>query len=209
VFRAWPHELSGGMGQRAKAMPAARPSAVAAALLSNVPTVIQLGVIFAALAPALLRPLAPALLAAGVSATLVALAYSLRTRNAAAHAEPAAIAGRPFDFRHALLFAAIIAAALLLSAMLHRWIGDGGVVVAAAAAGLADVHAAAASIGQLSAHAALPMEQAVFALGAAFVTNSVVKCIAAYGAGGAAFARPLLAGLMLINLAFLGALALA
>jgi uncharacterized membrane protein (DUF4010 family) len=197
-----------GMGQRAKAMPAARAPAVAAALLSNVPTVIQLGVILAALAPSLLRTFAPALMAAGIAAALVATGYSLRARTSDGSVDPAAIAGRPFDFRHALLFAAIIAGALLLSALLRRWIGEGGVVVAAAAAGLADVHAAAASIGQLGAHAALPVEQAVLALGAAFVTNSAVKCIAAYGAGGAAFARPLLVGLLVINLAFLGTLAL-
>jgi uncharacterized membrane protein (DUF4010 family) len=198
----------GGMGQRAKATPAARAPAAAAALLSNVPTVIQLGVIFAALAPALLRVFAPALIAGGFAACVVALVYALRARTADG-GEPAAIAGRPFDFRHALLFAAIIATALLLSAALHRWIGDGGVVVAAAAAGLADVHAAAASIGQLGARSALPQAQAALALGAAFVTNSTVKCIAAFGTGGAAFGRPVLAGLLLINLAFLAGLAFA
>src|SRR5690606_14828294 len=101
------------------------------------------------------------------------------------------------------------AAALLLSAALHQWVGDSGAVIAAAAAGLADVHAAAASIGQLGAQAALPTGQASMALGAAFATNSVVKCVAAYAGGGATFARPLLAGLLLVNLAFLGTLALA
>lgn len=198
----------GGMGQRAKATPTARRPAVAAALLSNVPTVIQLGVILAALAPMLLRALAPALVAAGVAAVLVAAAYGLRTRSVEGDGDPATIAGRPFDFRHALLFAAIIAAALLLSAALNQWIGDGGAVLAAAAAGLADVHAAAASVGQLRARAALPQAQATTALAAAFVTNSIVKCIAAWGAGGAAFARPVLVGLLLVNLAFVAGLAL-
>jgi uncharacterized membrane protein (DUF4010 family) len=177
-------------------------------LLSNLPTVIQLGVIFAALAPPLLYGLAPALIATGIAAMLVSLLYSLHARTADDGGEPTAMAGRPFDFRHALLFAAIIAGALLLSAALHQWIGDGGVVIAAGVAGLADVHAAAASIGQLSAGSALPQQQASFALGAAFVANSVVKCIAAFGTGGFAFARPLIIGIAAINLVFLSALAL-
>lgn len=63
----------GGMGQRAKATPAARPSAAAAALLSNVPTLIQLGVIFAALAPGLLRAFARPLLVGLLMVNLVFL----------------------------------------------------------------------------------------------------------------------------------------
>lgn len=198
----------GGMGQRAHASPATRRPAVAAALLSNVPTVIQLGVVIGALAPSLLRALLPALAAGGVAAALVALYYGLRARGGEDGDGPK-VAARPFDFRHALLFAAIMAAALLLSAVLYRWIGDGGVVIAAAAAALADVHAAAASIGQLSAQSGLLPQQALLALGAAFFANSVVKCVVAFGSGGAAFGRPLLFGLLVVNLAFVGALALA
>jgi uncharacterized membrane protein (DUF4010 family) len=196
------------MGQRAHAAPATRRPAVAAALLSNVPTVIQLGVVIGALAPGLLRALAPALASGGVAAALVALSYGVRTRGGDDGDGPK-VSTRPFDFRHALLFAATIAAALLLSAVLYRWIGDGGVVIAAAAAALADVHAAAASISQLSAKSGLPQQQALVALGAAFFANSVVKCVVAFGSGGAAFGRPLLFGLLVVNLAFVGALALA
>ena len=197
----------GGMGQRARAAPATRRPAVAAALLSNVPTVIQLGVVIGALAPGLLRASLPALASGGIAAALVALGYGLRARGGHDRSEPK-LASRPFDFRHALLFAAIMAAALLLSAVLYRWIGDGGVVIAAAVAALADVHAAAASIGQLSAQSGLLQQQALLALGAAFLANSVVKCIVAFATGGAAFGRPVLLGLLVVNLAFVCALAL-
>jgi uncharacterized membrane protein (DUF4010 family) len=196
-----------GMGQRARAMPAARRPAVAAALLSNLPTVIQLGVVIGALSPALLLALLPALGVGAAAAALVALAYGYRAREAPVDGASARLAPRPFDFRHALLFAAVIAVALLLSAVLYRWIGDGGVVIAAAAAALADVHAAAASIGQLSAQSGLSHTQAFIALGAAFAANSVTKCVAAFGSGGAAFGRPLLAGLLVVNIAFVGTLA--
>src|SRR5690606_17779284 len=155
-----------GMGQRARAMPAARRPAVAAALVSNVPTVIQLGVVVGALAPALLLPLLPALAVGGAAAALVALGYGLHARGATEAESPAHPRSRPFDVRHALLFAALMAAALMLSALLYRWIGEGGVVVGAAVAALADVHAAAASIGQISARSGLPHQQALVALGA-------------------------------------------
>jgi uncharacterized membrane protein (DUF4010 family) len=182
---------------------------VAAALLSNVPTVIQLGIVIGALSPDLLRALLPALGVGGGVAALVSLAYGLRARVPADGHEPALTGSRPFDIRHALLFAAIMAIALLLSAVMYRWIGDGGVILAAAAAGLADVHAAAASIGQLGVQSGLSQQQGLMAVGAAFAANSVTKCAAAFGSGGAAFGRPLLIGLLLVNLAFLGTLALA
>lgn len=195
------------MGQRAAAMPQARGSAVAAALLSNIPTVLQIGVILAALSPPLLAALAPALVAAGLVAAALAAVYVVRARGAE-HEAPAAASSRPFDLRHALLFAAIIAAALLLSAALHAWIGDRGALLAAIAAALADVHAAAVSLGQLAATATLPLSQAALGVTLAFVVNSLVKCVAAFAAGGAAFARPLAIGVLAIDAALLLAFAL-
>jgi len=191
----------GGMGQRAAAMPQLRRSAVAAALLSNIPTVIQIAIILAALAPALLRAVAPALAAAGCIAIVVAGAFVRSARDVPA--PPPAAMTRPFDFGHALLFAAIIALALLLSAALHAWIGNGGAIAAAAATGLADVHAAAVSLGQLCATSTLPVADASLGIALAFVVNSIAKCVAAFGAGGAAFARPLVAGIVAIDAALL------
>lgn len=197
----------GSMGQRAAAMPQARGSAIAAALLSNVPTVLQIGVILAALSRPLLFALAPALAAAGLVAAALAIVSVVRA-GASGHEAPAATASRPFDLRHALLFAAIVAAALLLSAALHAAIGDGGALLAAVAAGLADVHAATVSLGQLAATTTLPMNEAALAVTLAFVANSLVKCIAAFASGGSAFARPLIGGVLAIDAALLLAWAL-
>jgi uncharacterized membrane protein (DUF4010 family) len=191
----------GSMGQRARAAPDTRDSAVAAGLMSNVATVIQLVVILAALSVDLLREVAPALAVAGAATALVALLSFLRTRGSRPRVDQETTAERPFDLGHALLFAAIIAVALLLSAALRAWLGGGGVVLAAAVAGLADVHAAAVSLGQLNATSALPVGEAGIALAAAFATNSLVKCIAAFATGGMAYARPMIAGIAVINLA--------
>lgn len=196
----------GGMGQRARAMPELRRSAIAAALLSNVATVIQLALILAALSPPLLRAFAIPLLAAGVAAAAVALLFALRARGEGAMAQATTGMTRPFDMGHALLFAAIVAVALFAAAALKHWIGDGGVLAAAAASGLADVHAAAVSIGQLASTGTIDMAQASLALAVAFVTNSGMKCVAAFGSGGYAYARAVLVGVVLIDAALLAAL---
>lgn len=195
----------GGMGQRARAMPTLRRSAIAAALLSNVATVIQLALILAALSPALLRAFAIPLLAAGAGAASVALVFAMRARGEST-AEPTALGlTRPFDLGHALLFAAIVAAALMAAAALKHWIGESGVLAAAAASGLADVHAAAVSIGQLAATGTIDPAQATLALVVAFIANSGMKCVAAFGGGGAAYGRAILAGVLLIDVALLAA----
>ncbi|MGN6519776.1 MAG: MgtC/SapB family protein [Dokdonella sp.] len=192
----------GGMGQRAGAMPEVRDAAIAAALLSNIPTVVQIGIILAATSPPLLLALAPALVAAGAVAAALAAVFVVRARAVVADT-PAATGSRPFDLRHALLFAAIVAAALLLAAALHAWIGERGALIAATATGLADVHAATVSLGELAATATLPVAQAALGLVLAFFANSLVKGIAALAAGGRAFAHPLAGSLVAIDAALL------
>lgn len=196
----------GGMGQRARAMPALRRSAVAAALLSNVATVVQLALILAALSPPLLRAFAPPLAASGLVAACTALLFAWRAREDAAAAMPALGGTRPFDLGHALLFAAVVAAALFAAAALNDRFGEGGVFAAAAASGLADVHAAAVSIGQLAAIDAVALPQATLALVVAFVANSAMKCVAAFGGGGIAYGRSITLGVVLIDAAAVAAL---
>ncbi|MBL8298870.1 MAG: MgtC/SapB family protein [Rhodanobacteraceae bacterium] len=191
------------MGQRASSDPQALPGCIAAALLSCVATVVQLALILFAIAPGLLVETALPLLAAGLTAAAVAVWFVWRGRDTP-NTDAAAQPGRPFALGQALLFVAIVAAALLLSAALRRYFGDGGVLAAAAAAGFADVHAAAVSLGQLAGSSDLPHVQATWALAAAFTTNSLVKCFAA-ATGGAAYARPVVIGVLAITAALVGA----
>ncbi|TDR44945.1 uncharacterized membrane protein (DUF4010 family) [Tahibacter aquaticus] len=195
-----------GMGQRAAADPRLLHGCVAAALLSCVATVVQLTAILLAIAPALLQRLLVPLAAAGIAAVAIAAWFVWRGRTAQAGGEQT-LAGRPFALRQALLFAAVIAGALLLSTALQHFIGEGGVLAAAAAAGLADVHAAAISLGQLVGSGNVAAHEAAWALAAAFTTNSLVKCFGA-SVGGAAFARPVVAGVLAINASLVLAVAL-
>lgn len=188
-----------GMGQRAKADARLLPGCVAAGLLSCVATVVQLAAVLFAIAPALLQRLAWPLAAAGLAAILVAAWFVWRGRGQEADGDQA-VQGRPFELRQALVFAAVIAGALILSRVLQHFIGDSGVLAAAAAAGLADVHAAAISLGQLVGTGNVATHEAAWALAAAFTTNSLVKCFAA-GAAGRAYALPVVSGVAVINAA--------
>ena len=198
----------GSMGERARTSPTTLAAAVAAGLMSNVATIVQVVVILAVLSMDLLRNIAPALGVAGVATIGVALLSYMRASSSGPRVEQEKSGEHPFGLGRAVLLASIISIALLLSAGLRAWLGASGVIIGAAAAGFADIHAAAVSLGQMNATLALPAEQAGIAFGVAFAANSAVKCVVAYATGGSAYARPIVAGILVINLALVAGLLL-
>ena len=200
------------MARRAREHPEWFEASLAGALWSNVSTVVQLGVMSAVVAPALLAWLAPALLLAG-ALTLGAGWWSARLarrRGAAAGAAGAAgVAGRPFSPRAALVFAAAVGAMLFVSEQAYRRFGGSGVLVATALAGLADAHSSAVSALQLHAGGGLGARLAAWCVGAAFSTNALSKSLAAATGGSARFTRLLAASQVAMVLAFWGGLACA
>ncbi len=189
------------MGDRARASPQWRAQCVSAALCSNIPTILMLGVVTGALSPPLLSMLMWPLIFAGLAAMLSA--WIVQARSASAGVEDRTVApGRPFEPRHALVFAAIVSAILLLSAGVHRWLGDTGVQIAAGAAGLADLHAAAASVAQLVANGAIDASDARWPVFIALIANSLSKLLMAGLRGGRGFLLRLLPGVIAIVLAF-------
>jgi uncharacterized membrane protein (DUF4010 family) len=179
---------------------------VAAALMSNVATVVQLAIILGATSFALLRALAIPLAAAGAAALAGALLASwsaFRRAPGTAPADP----GRAFRLSRALLFAGLVGVALLLSAFLYERLGPSGALAAAAATGFADAHAGALSAAQLTAAGTLAPDQAVWPVIAAALTNSVSKLVVAASQGTSAYFLRLLPGVLAIDAAFvLGAL---
>lgn len=196
-----------GMAQRAKAHPALRKACVAGALLSNIATIALLTLILFAVSVDLLHQLAIPLTAAGITATAVGGLSFWRARGGTGAAEMPTY-GRAFALHQALLFVAIVAAALLGATALRHWLGLGGVFAAAAATGVADVHAAAVTLGQLVSSAGIFANDAATAVAIAFTTNSIMKCAAAF-TGASAYARPVVGGILAINTALLAALSLA
>ncbi len=189
------------MGDRARASPQWRMQCVSAALCSNIPTILMLGVVTGALSPPLLSTLMLPLVCAGSAAMLSA--WIVHARSASTEVETSQVApGRPFEPRHALMFAAIVSAILLLSAGVHRWLGDTGVQIAAGVAGLADLHAAAASVAQLVANGALDVDDARWPVFIALIANSMSKLLMAWLRGGRGFLLRLLPGVIAIVAAF-------
>lgn len=189
------------MAERARKAPALAPACASAALFSNIGTVIELSIVIGALAPPLLRSLVLPLAASGAVAVAAALIWNRRA-SAARQPMEAIQVGRPFEPLHALVFVAIVAAALLLSAALHARLGDAGLFWALASTGLADVHAAAASAAQLVAVGQVAVAGAHWPLLAAFAVNSSMKLLVAWLRGGGGFALRILPGTVGIVLAF-------
>lgn len=189
------------MGSRMRRDPALLPACASAALVSNVSTVLQLAAVCGALSPALLRALALPLMASGLVVSAFALASAWRTRRIAVPETPG-MGGRPFEPRHALVFVAIVASVLLASAALLAWLGDGVLAWAAGASGLADVHAAAASVAQLVASGRVGTHAAVAAVLAALATNSLAKLLVAFATGGGRFVVRLVPGVVAMVAAF-------
>ncbi len=189
------------MGDRARASPQWLRQCVSAALCSNIPTILMLGVVTGALSRPLLSTLMWPLVFSGLAAMLSA--WIVQARSASAGVEDRAVApGRPFEPRHALAFVAIVSAILLLSAGVHRWLGDTGVQIAAGVAGLADLHAAAASVAQLVANGAIDVDDARWPVFLALIANSLSKLLMAGLRGGRGFLLRLLPGVIAIVAAF-------
>ncbi len=128
----------------------------------------------AIIAPALLPVLAGPLLAAGVAAVATGLWAAAPGRagdRAAAEVKPE----NPFEFGTALKFGLLLAAVLLLTEGLRRWIGPQALYLVAGVSGVADVDAVTLSTAALVADG---IEPAAFAGGAillAAAVNSLAK----------------------------------
>jgi uncharacterized membrane protein (DUF4010 family) len=171
-----------------------------AGVVSNVSTVMQLAVISGMLSPTLLQALWPPVLAAGVVVVLFALGATWATRRQAA--DGASIGGRAFEPKHALVFVAIVATVMIVSAAMLAWLGNAGLDVSLALSGLADVHAAAASAAQLVAVDRITPQAAVPAIALAFAANSTTKLVMAFATGGRAYGFRLLPGIVAMVAAF-------
>lgn len=193
----------GSMGNRAKETPKLRAQCVAAALMSNVATIILLAIIVGALSLPLLRALGPGLAAGCVAAIAVALVASWKSFR---HSKDDADAppGRAFRLSQAVAFALVVGVVLLLSAWLNARYGARVFELGLAAAGLADTHAPAASAAQLVAAQRIDVATATLGVLAAFSANSLAKIVVATIAGGAGFALRLAPGIVAINAAFAG-----
>lgn len=194
-----------GMARRARETPAATPAAAAAGVASMLSSMAYLAALLATLRPQVLAVLALPMLAGGAAI----LAYALVLVRRGDSAPPSERAeGRAFDLRATAVFVGLVTACTLASRLLELWLGDRGVLVGAAATGLADAHAAALSVTGLA--AAGKLGDAVAALGVlvALVANMLIKAPTAWVLGGSAYGlRVSLGAVLLSAVALAGAIA--
>ena len=189
----------GAMGSRAKTRAELRGGAVAGAAASSVATVVQLGIVVGLVSIPTLKILVPSLLLAGLAALGYAALFTLRSVRETTEADIAP--GRPFSPKTALLFVLIVGAALAVSTALTTWLGDNGLLLATAVAGLGDSHAAAISAASLAAGGQTEVKMAAVAVLIGFSTNAISKTVVAFSLGDRRFAFQLLPGIVLMVLA--------
>lgn len=188
------------LGRVARKTPAAELAATAGAVLSSVATVLSLVAVLAVTNGDLLARLWPALAAAGGVAVSYAAMF-LRRAVAAPRSDQLAI-GRAFNLRHALLVAGAMTVVLAVSGWWASAFGSIGAVTSVAAAGLADVHAAAASVAALLHDGRLSTNVAQIGLVAAFATNTLSKLTAGFLVGGRRYALRIAPGLLIMLVVF-------
>ncbi|MCI1711241.1 MAG: DUF4010 domain-containing protein [Chiayiivirga sp.] len=194
-----------GFGQRVQETPGLRTAAVAAALFANLASLLLFALVIGAAAPALLGLVRWPLLAAGtvlLAGALLGLWHAPRDPRDL----PSAPQARAFRLGHALTFAAVVAGVLLVSAWLQRVFGDAGALVAATLAALAELHAAAASLAQLSRSGGLTPEHARWGVLALLAASVASKSVVAVVSGGAAYGLRVALGLLAMLVAAAGVL---
>jgi uncharacterized membrane protein (DUF4010 family) len=176
---------TGGFGQRAKATPELRVAAGAAALFANLASLILLAVVIGTASMTLLLAVRwPLLAGAVVLAAAGAFGLWHSSRDAELPERPQA---RAFRLSHALIFAAVVAVVLLVSAWMQELFGDRGALVAATLAALAELHAAGASLAQLSQSEGIGLAQARWGVIALLAASALAKTVLAFVSGGARY----------------------
>ncbi len=179
---------TGAMARRARD-PATEREALGAAVLASVSTLLLLTGICWYASTAVLRVVAPAIVAGLVALLVIAAALLLGAPpwRRPAPAEPAgaddegeaegerAAPERPFALGPAVLLALVLTAALFVGRWGVETFGGAGAVAVSGLAGLADAHAGALAAAQLAAAGAISVTTAVWAIGAALATQHAAQ----------------------------------
>jgi uncharacterized membrane protein (DUF4010 family) len=188
-----------GYGASARQQPELAPYAAAAALLANLASLLLMVAIVASLSASLSAQSALPLTAAALMLGLGAAAGLLgAARDGVA---PPPLRSRSFRVGHAVLLALIITLVLLISAIAQSHVGSDGALAIAALAALAEWHAAAASLAQMTVAKALSTQQAQVGLLWLLATSTLAKTALAFVSGGRRYGLWVGGGLLAMVLA--------
>lgn len=149
-------------------------------IIAGVVMVIRVGVVATLLNRALLIPL---LLPLAAVAVVLAIAAALLLFRNMRDEHPELKITNPLELGTAIKLAAVIAAVMLAAEAVLDMVGQAGVLVVAAASGVADVDAVTISMARLGG-GRMPIELAVQAIALAVGVNSIAKAVMAGWVGG-------------------------
>ena len=135
------------MGARVKTSADVMTAAVAGAVLSTIATIAQMAIVLGATSWPTLRVLSISLASAGLMAVIYGAIFTMRVLRQEAGGE--AEAGRAFNLTTTLIFGVTLSCIMLAAAALQEWLGENGIILAAALAGFVDTHSAAISVATL------------------------------------------------------------
>ncbi|MGE8098226.1 MgtC/SapB family protein [Pseudomonas fluorescens] len=171
----------------------------AAAMLSNLATVIQVGLILGTVDPGLLRsmwgPLLSGLFVTGLYGVCLMFPRSTGDGN-----EPIKVGGA-FNLRLALIVTLAMTGITFLSSAMLSHFGQVGVMLTTALSGFADAHSSTASIASLAKAGQLPYDAIAGPVLIAVSSNSLSKCVVAWVSGGRRFAGYVIPGQVLMTAA--------
>jgi uncharacterized membrane protein (DUF4010 family) len=163
------------MGARAKTTTDIMTAAVAGAVLSTIATIAQMAIVLGATSWPTLRTLAISLASAGLTAIIYGTIFTIRALRQEAGGE--ASAGRAFNPATALAFALTLSCIMVAAAALQEWLGENGIILAAALAGFVDTHSAAISVATLVASGKMASADAILPILAGLSTNTISKLV--------------------------------
>jgi len=188
-----------GFGKQAQAQPALLPSAVGATMLANLASLSLFVPILLTMSHGLLRETRWIL---GAAASVLVLGAVLGLRfGQHVDAPPPTSETRMFRIGHALGFAAMITAVIVVSKLLGEWFGPGGALAATMLAAMAELHSATAGVANLYRDGVLNEQFAHWAVVGLLAASSAAKSLVAFTSGGRAYGWRIAIGLSAMTLA--------
>ena len=174
-------------------------SASAAALLSNVASLLLMLGVIGAVSPDLLHKVAWPMGAAGMALLLAAWVFLRQGGTILASTLP--VTGSAFKLSQAVALALVLGFVSLLSAGLQALWGTAGAMVTAMLVAVVEIHAAAASVAQIGLANDISLDTLSWRLVAVLGSSAVAKTSLAFFSGGAGFGVRVGLGLLAMMLA--------
>jgi uncharacterized membrane protein (DUF4010 family) len=186
-----------GYGQRVVDESKLLPYAASAALFANLASLLLLCGVLSTINVDLLKAATWPLAAAGLALAACASLGMFRSGSRESYT-PTAAHSKSFKLSHALALIAFVAVLLVLSAILSEKFGERGALAVAVIGGMAELHGAALTIGQLARGGQIPVEHASWGIVFLLLSSSAVKSVLAFGSGGRAYGIRVCGGLAIM-----------